>query len=64
MGQLVFRVFGLGTEVFRNRWRRWTNGRSIGSEVTLSVRTLSSHVICSPAVEVLATSHAIFTLRL
>jgi len=66
MGQLVFRVFGLRTRIFRNHWRRCTNGSSVGSEVTLSVWTLSSHVVqvCSPTVEALAASHAIFTLRL
>jgi len=64
MGQLVFQVFRLGTRIFRNHWRRCTNGSRVGSEVTLSVRTLSSHVVGSPAVEALAASHAIFTLRL
>jgi len=64
MGQLVFKVLGLETRVFRNHWQRCTNGSSVGSEVTLSVRALSSHVVCSPAVEALAVSHAIIPLHL
>jgi len=44
--------------------RRWTNGSIVGYEVTLPVRALWSHVICSSAVEALDMSDAIFTLRL
>jgi len=64
MGRLVLQVFGLVTRVFKDYGWRYTNGSSVGSEVTLPVRALSRHVVCSSAVQALAALHAILTLRL